>query len=100
MRGGAGGQGLPRYGGIGGDGGSVSVVAKKNVTLTDVFRQNEKKRFVAGVGGNSRYIPWHMFTQKCFADQFSVKGYKCMHMVFYLRFIINGVTYFHCLKYS
>ncbi|XP_041366323.1 GTP-binding protein 10-like [Gigantopelta aegis] len=54
VRGGAGGQGLPRYGGIGGDGGSVSVIARKDITLIDVAKRNEKKRYIAGTGANSR----------------------------------------------
>ncbi|XP_013395023.1 GTP-binding protein 10 isoform X2 [Lingula anatina] len=53
VRGGAGGQGLPKIGGVGGNGGSVYVVAKKNITLRDVKRKNPTKKYTAGLGSNS-----------------------------------------------
>ena len=53
VRGGGGGQGLPKYGGRGGDGGSVYVEAVPNMTLKKIKELNVKKRFVAGNGDNS-----------------------------------------------
>ena len=54
VRGGGGGQGLRRYGGRGGRGGSVYVVGSKNMTLKQLVHQNPTKRFVAKSGVNSR----------------------------------------------
>ncbi|KAK6165933.1 hypothetical protein SNE40_022739 [Patella caerulea] len=54
VRGGGGGQGFPRYGGIGGKGGDVVVTATKKLTLSDVRNNNIKKRFLAQNGLNSR----------------------------------------------
>ncbi|KAI0227923.1 GTP-binding protein 10 [Lamellibrachia satsuma] len=54
VRGGGGGQGLPRYGGRGGRGGHVYVVGSKNMTLKKLIQQNPTKRFVAKSGTNSR----------------------------------------------
>ncbi|XP_061676642.1 GTP-binding protein 10 [Syngnathoides biaculeatus] len=51
--GGAGGMGLPRLGGHGGNGGDVWVVATKSMTLKGVKDKYPKKRFVADVGANS-----------------------------------------------
>lgn len=53
VRGGAGGQGLPKYGGVGGDGGNVLVVARKGEALINLRRSNPTLRYVAGAGGNS-----------------------------------------------
>ncbi|XP_019747744.1 GTP-binding protein 10 [Hippocampus comes] len=53
VRGGAGGMGLPRIGGHGGNGGDVWVVATKSMTLKKVKEKYPQKRFVADVGGNS-----------------------------------------------
>ncbi|XP_069690664.1 GTP-binding protein 10 homolog isoform X2 [Periplaneta americana] len=53
VRGGAGGMGFPKYGGIGGKGGDVIVVAKEGTTLKSLLNENPTKRFVAGNGGNS-----------------------------------------------
>ncbi|KAL8619671.1 hypothetical protein ACOMHN_019726 [Nucella lapillus] len=53
VRGGAGGQGLPKYGGMGGKGGDVVIVCEKKRTLVDVYRKYPSRRFVAGNGGNS-----------------------------------------------
>ncbi|XP_029306503.1 LOW QUALITY PROTEIN: GTP-binding protein 10 [Cottoperca gobio] len=53
VRGGAGGMGLPRLGGQGGNGGDIWVVATKNVTLKKVKDMYPVKRFVAGTGANS-----------------------------------------------
>lgn len=52
VRGGSGGQGLPRQGGVGGDGGSVFVRAARNSSLVSVIRSHGK-RIVAERGGNS-----------------------------------------------
>ena len=54
VRGGGGGQGLPRYGGRGGRGGHVYVVGSKNMSLKKLVQQNPTKRFVAKSGENSR----------------------------------------------
>lgn len=65
VRGGAGGMGLPRIGGHGGNGGDVWVVATKSMTLKKVKEKYPQKRFVSDVGGNSRWerIVW-MFKWK------------------------------------
>ena len=47
-------MGLPRLGGQGGKGGDVLVVAKKEITLKKIKDKYPQKRFVAGVGMNSR----------------------------------------------
>ena len=54
VRGGSGGMGLPRLGGQGGKGGDVWMVSKKEVTLKRIHDKYHHKRFVAGVGANSR----------------------------------------------
>ena len=51
-RGGAGGQGAPRLGGVGGDGGSVKVVWAQGCALEDIARR-ESRRFIARSGGHS-----------------------------------------------
>lgn len=56
VRGGSGGMGLPRMGGQGGNGGNVWVVAKKDLTLKRIKDKYPHKRFVAGVGHNSRCV--------------------------------------------
>lgn len=56
VRGGSGGMGLPRLGGQGGKGGDVWVVAQKEMTLKRVKDKYPQKRFIAGVGTNSRYV--------------------------------------------
>ncbi|KAL2084133.1 hypothetical protein ACEWY4_019651 [Coilia grayii] len=53
VKGGAGGMGLPRLGGQGGDGGNVWVVASKDFSLRKIKDRHLDKRFVAGVGNNS-----------------------------------------------
>ncbi|KAI5105841.1 GTP-binding protein 10 [Silurus meridionalis] len=53
VRGGSGGMGLPRMGGLGGNGGDVWVVAKKDLNLKRIRDKFPNKRFVAGVGYNS-----------------------------------------------
>uniref|UniRef100_A0A8C2L8T6 GTP-binding protein 10 n=1 Tax=Cricetulus griseus TaxID=10029 RepID=A0A8C2L8T6_CRIGR len=54
-KGGSGGMGYPRLGGEGGRGGDVWVVAHKNMTLKQLKNKYPQKRFVAGVGANSRF---------------------------------------------
>ena len=54
VKGGPGGQGLPKFGGKGGRGGHVYVVCEKNATLKKVISENPSKRFLAGNGTNSR----------------------------------------------
>lgn len=56
VRGGTGGMSLPRLGGLGGNGGDVWVVAKKNMTLKKVKEKYPLKRFQGGPGGNSRSV--------------------------------------------
>ncbi|XP_045470593.1 GTP-binding protein 10 [Harmonia axyridis] len=53
VSGGCGGNGLPKFGGIGGFGGNVSVIAKEGISLDQVYKQNKSLRFIAGNGGNS-----------------------------------------------
>lgn len=53
VRGGAGGQGYPRYGGIGGKGGDVIIRAQKKVKFQDLVDVNPTKRYTAGTGANS-----------------------------------------------
>ncbi|PSN39091.1 GTP-binding protein 10 [Blattella germanica] len=53
VRGGAGGSGLPKYGGIGGKGGNVIILAKEGENLKKIVVANPIKRFIAGSGGNS-----------------------------------------------
>ncbi|XP_067217180.1 GTP-binding protein 10 homolog isoform X1 [Linepithema humile] len=53
VRGGTGGAGLPRYGGIGGTGGNVYLVAKDGLTLENVVKKLQSKRIKADSGGDS-----------------------------------------------
>ncbi|XP_023220345.1 GTP-binding protein 10-like [Centruroides sculpturatus] len=53
-RGGSGGNGLPKYGGIGGKGGDVYVKATSELTLRDVTQKQPNKRFVGGSGEHSK----------------------------------------------
>lgn len=53
VRGGTGGAGLPRYGGIGGAGGNVYLVAKDGLTLENVIKKLQSKRIKADSGGDS-----------------------------------------------
>lgn len=50
MRGGTGGHGLARYGGIGGDGGKVIVRASKTATLANIKESFPHQRFKAADG--------------------------------------------------
>lgn len=54
VRGGGGGQGFPKYGGVGGNGGNVILVSKKKKFLKDIKDAFPNKRFIAGTGKNSR----------------------------------------------
>ena len=54
MRGGAGGQGHPKFGGIGGKGGNVVLKTDSKIFLRDVKEKHPTKRFAAGGGKNSR----------------------------------------------
>lgn len=53
VRGGTGGAGLPRYGGIGGAGGNVYVVTKDGLNLENVVKSLKTKRIKASSGGDS-----------------------------------------------
>jgi len=52
VRGGSGGQGLLKLGGIGGEGGDVEVVCREGTTLSQLARQ-PSRRYVAESGENS-----------------------------------------------
>ncbi|XP_046396220.1 GTP-binding protein 10 homolog [Ischnura elegans] len=54
VRGGAGGMGYPKFGGVGGKGGSVYVVATEGVDLKHVLRKFPQKHVKAENGENSR----------------------------------------------
>lgn len=49
-------MGLPRLGGLGGNGGDVWVVGAKNLTLKKIKDKCPHKRFVGGAGANSRFV--------------------------------------------
>lgn len=55
VKSGNGGNGIKHLGGIGGDGGSIYLKAKSNITLRDVYSTNLKKRYIAADGENSKY---------------------------------------------
>ncbi|KAI7815086.1 GTP-binding protein, partial [Rhyzopertha dominica] len=57
VKGGSGGNGYPKYmfGGVGGQGGNVIVVAKENLTLSDVEKANQRKRYLASHGRDSTH---------------------------------------------
>jgi len=50
---GPGGMGHPKYGGIGGKGGSVIVVAEEDITLAQVLKKNHTRLYKASPGENS-----------------------------------------------
>ncbi|XP_064634387.1 GTP-binding protein 10-like [Lineus longissimus] len=54
VKGGSGGQGFPKYGGIGGRGGDVYVVASKHLSLKSVKAKCPKQKYTAEAGGNSK----------------------------------------------
>ncbi len=53
VRGGSGGQGKPKYGGIGGRGGNVYVTCEAGAKLENIENLNQKRRFIAESGGHS-----------------------------------------------
>lgn len=53
VKGGGGGNGLPKYGGVGGKGGDVYAIAKEGISLKDVLKQHPTKRISAASGENS-----------------------------------------------
>ncbi|XP_045169494.2 GTP-binding protein 10-like isoform X2 [Mercenaria mercenaria] len=53
VRGGAGGQGHPKYAGLGGKGGDVIIRAVKRVQFKDLIEVNPTKRYTAASGANS-----------------------------------------------
>ena len=53
VRGGRGGNGLKKYGGIGGQGGHVLVRGKQHLTLRNVYEKNLVKRYIAPDGEHS-----------------------------------------------
>ena len=54
VRGGRGGNGLKKYGGIGGQGGNVVVRGKRHLTLRSVYEKNLVKRYIAPDGEHSQ----------------------------------------------
>lgn len=54
VKGGTGGMGYSRLGGIGGKGGDVWLIADEKMTLKKMKDKYPKKRFVAQAGTNSR----------------------------------------------
>ncbi|XP_076361091.1 GTP-binding protein 10 [Tachypleus tridentatus] len=54
VKAGAGGMGLPKFGGMGGKGGDVYIEAKENIELKYIKDKWPDKRFKAGIGQNSR----------------------------------------------
>ncbi|CAH1993903.1 unnamed protein product [Acanthoscelides obtectus] len=55
VQGGAGGNGLPKFGGVGGKGANVVAVAKENLTLEQVYKANRSKRYIAASGRHSTH---------------------------------------------
>ena len=55
VKGGTGGQGHVKYGGIGGRGGHVYVQGVENTTLSKILSENDSKRYVAKTGTRSRF---------------------------------------------
>ena len=49
-KGGGGGQGIPKYGGIGGKGGDIVVRASNNANFELLLETNPKKRYNGGTG--------------------------------------------------
>ncbi|CAF0727115.1 unnamed protein product [Brachionus calyciflorus] len=56
LKSGTGGKGLPKLGGIGGDGGSIYIQAKNNINLKQVYSANLRKRYIAGDGESSKKL--------------------------------------------
>ncbi|XP_050514321.1 GTP-binding protein 10 [Diabrotica virgifera virgifera] len=55
VQGGPGGNGYPKFGGLGGKGGDVIAVGKENITLEHVFKSNKSKRYIAKGGRHSTH---------------------------------------------
>ncbi|KAJ3655354.1 hypothetical protein Zmor_014488 [Zophobas morio] len=55
VSGGIGGNGLPKFGGVGGQGGNVIAVGKEHIDLQEVFKQNKTKNYMAKNGKNSSH---------------------------------------------
>ncbi|KAJ8980050.1 hypothetical protein NQ317_012890 [Molorchus minor] len=55
VQGGAGGNGLPKFGGVGGNGGNIVAVGKENIDLENVYRSNKSKRYIAQNGRHSSH---------------------------------------------
>ncbi|XP_050302015.1 GTP-binding protein 10 homolog [Anthonomus grandis grandis] len=55
VSGGPGGNGLPKFGGVGGKGGDVIAVAKEGLTLEKVFKQNQTKSYKAQPGKSASH---------------------------------------------
>lgn len=53
-KGGSGGQGIPKYGGLGGDGGNVVMVADSRGSLYEFITQYPDKRFLAKNGKSAK----------------------------------------------
>ncbi|CAF0887597.1 unnamed protein product [Adineta ricciae] len=53
VRGGRGGNGLKKYGGLGGQGGHVLIRGKRHLTLKNVYEKNLSKRYIAPDGEHS-----------------------------------------------
>ncbi|CAH3880318.1 unnamed protein product [Pieris brassicae] len=56
VKGGTGGTGLPKYGGLGGQGGCVYCVGKEDANLGKILSQHRAKTVVAGHGEDSRKV--------------------------------------------
>ena len=54
LRGGPGGQGLPKHGGLGGKGGDVILEADSKVYLKHLKQATGGRRYMGGAGKNSR----------------------------------------------
>ncbi|KAM3961811.1 GTP-binding protein 10 homolog [Aphomia sociella] len=54
VKGGSGGTGLPKYGGLGGQGGCVYCIGKENTNLRDIMNKYRSKTLAAGHGEDSR----------------------------------------------
>ncbi|XP_056648289.1 GTP-binding protein 10 [Diorhabda sublineata] len=55
VQGGPGGNGYPKFGGVGGKGGDVIAVGKEDITLEHVFKSNRSKRYIAKGGKHSTH---------------------------------------------
>lgn len=59
VRGGQGGNGLKKYGGIGGAGGNVLVRGQRHLSLKQVYEKNLLKRYIAADGEHSQKKALH-----------------------------------------